>query len=93
MNAFGLRLNGVHNMTRDQVTDIVLAAIKEACAKDATVDTEINDIMDSLERSALVIELHEAFPKAKLIENEKFFTAPVVSILIDMIYEGINASA
>lgn len=78
-------------MNREQVTEAVLAAIKEACAKDATVDTEINDIMDSLERASLVIELHEAFPYAKLIENEKFFTAPVVSILVDIICESTNA--
>jgi acyl carrier protein len=79
-------------MTRDQVTDIVLAAIKEACAKEATIDTELNDIMDSLERASLVIELHEAFPKAKLIENDKFFTAPLVSVLVDIICESINAN-
>lgn len=78
-------------MNREQVIEAVLAAIKEACAKNATLDTELNDIMDSLERASLVIELHEAFPNAKLIENEKFFTAPIVSMLVDIICESVNA--
>lgn len=71
------------------VQNAVLAAIKIVTEQDVSVDMQLNDLMDSLERASLAVELTDYFPDANLIENEDFFKAVTVQNLIDVL-EGKN---
>jgi len=73
------------------IQNAVLAAIKIVTEQDVSVDTQLNDIMDSLERASLAVELTDAFPDANLIEDEAFFKAITVQDLIQVI-KGLNES-
>lgn len=64
------------------VQSTVLAAIKVVTGHDVSMDTHLNDVMDSLERASLAVELTDTFPAANLIENEAFFKAVTVQDLI-----------
>lgn len=71
--------------------DSVIAAIKVVTEQDVTLDTELNDVMDSLERASLAVELLDPFPDVDLVEDEAFFKAVTVADLIKVI-ENCNAS-
>lgn len=72
-------------MNKEQVTELVLKIVKDLTETDVTVDTHITDVMDSLERTSLAVELNDHFTDANLIENEQFFKAVTIGDLINAI--------
>lgn len=72
-------------MNKEQVTELVLKIVKDLTETDVTVDTHITDVMDSLERTSLAVELNDHFMDANLIENEQFFKAVTIGDLINAI--------
>lgn len=72
-------------MNKEQVTEIVLKIVKDLTETDVTVETHITDVMDSLERTSLAVELNDHFIESNLIENEQFFKAVTIGDLINAI--------
>jgi len=77
-------------MNKDQVAELVLKIVRELSESDVTVDTHINDVMDSLERTSLAVELNDHFSEANLIEDNDFFRAITVSDLVQVIYRRVS---
>lgn len=80
-------------MTRDEVTSIVIDTIKSVSSKkvsEVTLETDIHDIMDSLDHATLVIELNDKFPEAKLVQNEDFFRVYTVNNIVEVICKGLG---
>lgn len=72
-------------MNKEQVTELVLKIVKELSETEVNVDTHINDVMDSLERTSLAVELNDHFSEANLIEDNDFFKAVTVGDLVNVI--------
>jgi acyl carrier protein len=75
-------------MTESEIKKIVLNAIKVVCDSDVSIDADLIDYLDSLERASLAVELNDAFPDENLIEDEAFFKAVTAQDLVNVILKA-----